>query len=154
MNRIPSLLIVTNRGHLVAYRTTETRSLEKIDTGDFAEGTEKLSDLVTDQSGAFPKTGGTATSSYESLPLEAELEMRCFRQIARQIQRIIDRENPGKWGFATPSEINGAILDGIGEPYHKKLGLNLKLDLTNSPAEEVYKRFAAAAEREHELPAG
>jgi len=144
MNKLPSLIIVTNRGHLVAYRPTETGSLQRIDTAAFSEGTDKISEIVTDQAGAFPMTG-PGTGSYESLPLVAELEVRCFRRIADKIGEIIDREKPSYWGFATPSEINGAILDHLAPQYREKISRNLKLDLTNSTHEDVAARFEKAA---------
>lgn len=146
MNTTPSLIIVTNRGHLVAYRTTSSHSLEIIDTAKFSEGTDKISDIVTDQSGSFSNGNGQGTSSYESLPFANELEQRCFRQIAERIRGIIDRQNPGKWGLATPSEINGKILEGLSEDCLRKLEINLKSDLTNSPPDQVLKRFEKAAE--------
>jgi len=143
MNKLPSLIIVTNRGHLVAYRPTETGSLQRIDTASFSEGNDKISEIVTDQAGAFPMTG-PGTGSYESLPLVAELEVRCFRRIADKIGEIIDREKPVYWGFATPSEINGAILDHLNPKHREKISRNLKLDLTNSTHEDVAARFEKA----------
>lgn len=145
MSRIPKLIIVTNRGHLIAYRTAETQSLEKIARESFTEGNEKISDIVTDQSGAFPMTGTAGTSSYESLPLVAELEVRSFRKISRKISEIIKSEHATSWGFATPSEINGAILEGLEKDDLDKLAFNLKVDITNSPPGEVYSRFERAA---------
>jgi hypothetical protein len=145
MNKIPSLIIVTNRGHLVAYRPTDTGSLQRIDSAEFSEGTDKISEIVTDQSGAFPMTGSQGTGSYESLPFVAELEVRCFRRIAEKIGEIIDREKPASWGFATPSEINGAIIDHLDPKYQKQLSRNLKLDLTNSSPADVGARFEKAA---------
>lgn len=142
----PSLIIVTNRGNLVAYRRNERGSLDVVDSETFSEGADKISEMVTDQAGAFPVGTGPATASFESLPLQAELQNRCFRQIAEKIQTIIDREKPGRWGFATSSQMNGAILDGMGEEYLRKLDTNLKLDITNSPAADVLKRFQKAAE--------
>jgi len=143
MNKLPSLIIVTNRGHLVAYRPTETGSLQRIDTAAFSEGTDKISEIVTDQAGAFPMTG-PGTGSYESLPLVEELEVRCFRRIAEKIADIIKREKPSYWGFATPSEINRAILDHLAPQYREKLSRNLKLDLTNATHEDVAARFEKA----------
>lgn len=144
MNKIPSLIIVTNRGHLVAYRPTESGSLQRIDSAEFSEGTDKISEIVTDQAGAFQMTG-PGTGSYESLPLVAELEVRCFRRIADKIGEIIDREKPASWGFATPSEINKAILDHLNPKYQEKLWRNLKLDLTNSSPGDVASRFEKMA---------
>ena len=139
--KTPALLILTDRGKLAAYKTTENDSLVPLDTTTFDEGNLKISEIVTDQAGAFPTTGGIATASYESLPLKAELEVRSFRKIRGKIADILDHENPGSWGFAAPSEINGAILDDLDEKYKKKLQTNLKLDLTNSPPKDVLKAF-------------
>jgi len=142
---IPSIIIVANRGHLVAYRKTDNGALEAVDADSFAEGTSKISELVTDQSGAFPMTGGVGTGSYESLPLVNELEVRSFRKVADKIGGILDTHKPSWWGFASPSEINGAIIDHLAERYRSNISINLKLDLTNSPKDDVYRRFEKAA---------
>ena len=145
MKTIPPLLILTNRGHFVAYRTTEAGHLDTIESSEIFEGHEKLSDIVTDQAGAYSNVGGHGTSTYERMPLTNELEMRCFRQIAAKIHSTLDREKPFCWGLATPADMNGAVLQAIGEAYQKKLALNLRLDLTNSPPDEVAARFREAA---------
>ena len=142
---IPSIIIVANRGHLVAYRKTDNGALEAIDADSFAEGTSKISEIVTDQSGAFPMTGGFGTGSYESLPLVNELEARSFRKVADKIGAVLDSHTPSWWGFASPSEINGAITDHLDERHRSKISINLKLDLTNSPKDDVYRRFEKAA---------
>ncbi len=145
MTAIPPILIVADRGHLVAYRNTERHSLEEIDHADFAEGNQKISEIVTDQAGAFTNSGTPGTGTYESMPLIAELEARSFRKIAEKVREVIDREKPRSWGFAAPGEINGAILDGIEDQYQDRLACNLKLDLTNSKPGDVYTRFEKAA---------
>lgn len=144
MKSIPSLIIVTDRGHLIAYRIDDSGQIHRIDSTTFSEGNDRISDIVTDQAGAFPTTAGVATASFESLPLVAELEMRCFRQIATKIREIIDREHASTWAFATPSEINGAILDGLGDSYLKRLAINLKRDIVNVPQIEIKERFEKA----------
>lgn len=146
---IPSIIIVANRGHLVAYRKTDNGALEVIDSGSFAEGNSKISDIVTDQAGAFPVSGGPGTGSYESLPLVAELEVRSFRKVADKIGEILDGDKGSWWGFASPSEINGAITDHLQERHRSKISINLKSDLTNSPKDDVYRRFEKAA-NEHQ----
>ena len=141
MKSVPSLLIVANRGKLVAYRTTEAGALEAAESVSFKEGNQKVSEMVTDQSGAFPVSGSTGTAAYESMPMLAELEVRCFRQIREKIGEILAKWKPGSWGFATPSEINGAVLDDLDPRYHQTLKTNLRLDLTNSPPDAVLKAF-------------
>ncbi|MBX3741571.1 MAG: host attachment protein [Akkermansiaceae bacterium] len=142
---LPSIIIAANRGHLVAYRKTENDSLQPIDNASFKEGNANISDLVTDQAGAFPMSGTPGTGSFESLPLVAELEVRSFRKVAERIGRILDEEDIPWWGFASPSEINGAILDHLKPQYREKVSISLKSDLTNSPKEQVYQSFAKAA---------
>lgn len=137
MNTIPSLIIVTDRGHLIAYRYDDSGQMHRIDSATFAEGNQRVSEIVTDQAGAFPTPGGLATGSVESMPFLAELEMRCFRQIAAKIREIIDREQASCWAFVTPSEINGAILDDVGDSYLQGLAINLKRNLTNVPQDEL-----------------
>jgi hypothetical protein len=140
MKDFPPLLILTNRGHLVAYRPTESGHLELIDSLEPMEGNVKISDLVTDQAETFP-TDGPGTSAYESMPLIDELEIRSLRQIAGKMEEILEREEPASWGFSAKSVINQAILELLPDECLENLSINLKLDLTNSPPVGVRSRF-------------
>lgn len=140
MKSLPSILILTNRGRMVAYRSTQSGSLEQFDSLEPMEGNRNISDLVTDQAGAFP-TDGPGMSSYESLPLVDELRIRADRQIAGKIGEILEEQRPYSWGFAAASEINAGILDLLGDEWKGNLVCNLKLDLTNTPPGEVRERF-------------
>ncbi|RYD18842.1 MAG: hypothetical protein EOP88_21180 [Verrucomicrobiaceae bacterium] len=141
MKTVPPLIIVADRGKLIAYRTTETGSLQVIQTATFKEGNQKVSEMVTDQSGAFPVSGSTGTAAYESMPMLAELEVRSFRSIREKIVEILGSEKPFSWGFATPSEINKAVLDDLDNRYTERLQTNLKLDLVNSRPDAILKAF-------------
>lgn len=90
-------------------------------------------------------SGTPGTGSFENMPMEAELEVRCFRKIAARIGRILEEEELPWWGFASPSEINGAILDHLKPDYRDKISINLKSDLTNSPKDQVYRSFEKVA---------
>jgi hypothetical protein len=118
-------------------RPTPAGHLDVIDSLEPMEGNVKISDLVTDQAGAFP-TGGPGTAAYENLPLAEELEIRALRQIAERIEEILEREGAGTWGFSALPELNGAMLELLSGECRKRLVLNLKLDLTNSPPTEVH----------------
>lgn len=141
MKPLPPVIIAADRGHLVAYRSSEGERLHLIDTAEFAEGNRKLSDLVTDQAGAFPNTGGIGTSSAERMPLVAEMEVRCFRQIADAIQRILANESPHWWGLAAPSEIHGAIVNHLHAADRERLSKHVRKNLVNSPANDVEEAF-------------
>ena len=144
--KLPPVLILANRGKLVAYRHTEEGPLEPLEVLEPMEGNRSLSEIVTDQAGAFPTGGGPGTASYESLPLLEEMDLRSERKIAARIETILSREEAPAWGFAAASEVNGAILDHLRKEWREAVRFNLKRDLTNIPRDEVLARFEEAAE--------
>ncbi|MEZ0276890.1 MAG: host attachment protein [Roseimicrobium sp.] len=152
-NKLPDLIIAADRGRLVAYTPNQFGSLKALQSEEIPEGLNKLSEQVTDQAGRFPKSGpnrgnggnSTVTSSAESLPLEAEMEMKSFRKVAASIESLVNQRQPKTWGFAAPSEINGAILDGVDAKVKQNLATNLRLDLVNVPADQIAKRFGNGA---------
>ena len=144
MNALPSLIIVADRGHQIAYRSNDNGSLEKIASSAVEEGNKKISEIVSDQAGVFANPGGYGLSSAERLPMVEELEVRCVRKIAITIAEWVAKEDARWWCFAAPSEINGAILDALDDGTRDKLSTNLKLDLTNSPPADVEAKFRKA----------
>lgn len=148
MKTLPSLIIAADRGHFVAYEPNAEGTLIAIRADDIPEGLNKLSEQVTDKAGAFPVGGatgrGTTTATAERLTLEAEIEMQSFRKIAARIESLVKRKSPKEWGFAAPSEINGAILDGVDKGIKESLKVNLRLDLVNVPAPQLRRFFSEA----------
>jgi hypothetical protein len=141
------LLIVADRGRLLAYAVDESpRGPAPIllNAVHFAEGQQRLGEQVTDKAGAFPMAGsGThQNSAAERMKLVAELEMRTFRRAATCIAQLVKDLQPESWGFAAPSEINGAILDGIEPTVRARLAQNVARDLTNTPREKLLGHFA------------
>jgi hypothetical protein len=145
MNDFPDLLILANRGRLVAYRPTGEGHLEEVESLEPMEGNEKISDLVTDQAEAFP-TDDSGTAGYESMPFTEEMEIRSLRQIAGKIEEVFAREEVRTWGFAAAPELNKAILEEVPAEILDSLSFNLRLDLTNSPPTDVHERFQEARE--------
>jgi hypothetical protein len=148
-NKLPDLIIAADRGRLIAYTPNASGSLKAVRAEEIPEGRQKLSEQVTDKAGAFPMMGpnrgsgvnGTFTGSAERLTLEAEIEMQSFRRVASDIEALVTRHHPKTWGFAAPSEINGAILDGLNPQLKENLVTNLRLDLVNMPADQLAKKF-------------
>jgi hypothetical protein len=112
-----------------------------IDSSEFSEGRQKLSEQLTDKAGAFPAGNGQATAAAERMTLTAELEMRTFRHIVERITALLREHHPETWAFAAPSEINGAILDGLDPALRGRLKQNLTRDLTRIPADELVEHF-------------
>jgi hypothetical protein len=149
MKPFPSLLVVADRGRLVAYLTADNGALRLHATTAIEEGREKLSELVTDQAGAFPNPGSVGTSAAERLPLEKELETRCIRQIAADIEKLLAEEGHPIWGFAAPPEVLAATADHLNREALGCLALRVPKDLVNAPPLEVREAFEKAAELAH-----
>jgi len=149
MNPLPSLLIVADRGRLVAYHLDENGTPRLHDTLEIQEGNEKISELVTDQAGAFPNPGNVGTSSAERLPLERELEARCIRQLAAGIDKILSAGGVPIWGLAAPSDLLASIIDHLQREVLEPLAIRVPKDLVNSPPQDVKAAFEKAAELAH-----
>jgi hypothetical protein len=147
MKTLPPVIIATDRGHLIAYRLEEGDRPRVLATEEFTEGNTKLSDLVTDQAGAFPMTGSIGTGSAERMPLVAELEMRCFRKISEKIHSILRDEKAGRWALVAPSEIHGAIVDFLAAEDRETLALQLKRNLVKVPSKELVEALHQEAGR-------
>jgi len=147
--KLPSLLILADRGHFLAYSVASTSrgaSVKLMVSTELTEAQERLGEKLTDKAGSFPVvgTGVHANSSAERMSLSAELESRTFRDIAKKIEAIVNEKQPESWAFAAPSEINSAILDGLGARTHQRLIQNLRRDLTRVPPREMLERFTSA----------
>ena len=83
MITLPPILIVSDRGHFIADRFQDGSVVEVLDHQDFSEGTDKISELVTDQAGRFASGGtdGYRHSAAERPTMVMELENRCVRHI-------------------------------------------------------------------------
>ena len=148
MTTLPPILIVTDRGHFVAYHVNSGSVPEVIDRAAFSEGTEKISELVTDQAGRFPSGGtdGYRQSAIERPRLELELQMRCVRHIAERITELLNTHSGG-WGLAAPGEILHPILEHLSAEVTSRHQLSLPKDLVKIPATEIADHFLKA--RQH-----
>src|SRR5437667_8224267 len=89
-----SLIIVTDRGSLKAYRVDETPtrgpSLHLVQAFDLTDAHGKLVDKVSDMAGRFPVTNGAgshqgAASIAEKTQIELETHRRIEKQLADEI---------------------------------------------------------------------
>lgn len=142
MTTLPPILIVTDRGHFVAYRLHPGESPQVLQRADFSEGTDKISEIVTDQAGRFASGGvnGSRHSAAERPKLVLELESRCVRHIAERITEVLT-EHSGTWGLAAPGEIIHTILDHLSPELRKRLHVNLSKDLVKVPVGEIAGHF-------------
>jgi hypothetical protein len=146
----PSFLIIADRGGLKAFAVEQTPNrgpaLRLVNSLELVDAHGKFRDKFTDQAGSFPNGGsdGQGNSIAERQELQAEMETRIFRQLASRITTLLREHQPSAWGFAAPSEINGAIIDGLDRDLHERLRWNLKRDLINTDPSELLSRFEGA----------
>jgi len=132
-----SLIIVTDRGGLKAYRVDETPtrgpSLQLVQAFNITDAHGRLLDKVTDQAGRFPVSDGAgmhhAASIAERTQLDTETDRRIYKQLADQIVKIIERGGKDGWSFAAPAEIHSAIVDLLPAAARNRIVEHVKSDL-------------------------
>src|SRR5437762_8400773 len=98
-----SLIIVTDRGSLKAYKVSKTPTrgphLELVQAFDTTNAHGRLQDKLTDQAGAFPSGAapGQMNSIAERSGIDTENDRRIHKQLADSITEIAEREGKDGW---------------------------------------------------------
>lgn len=143
-----TVIIAANLGHLKAFRLTETpqgtRRLELAKEIEFPDAHGRIQDRVTDMAGRFPVGDGTGLSMAhgEALKAELEVERRLVKEVAEQIESILNAERPEYWHLAATSGIHQALLNELPAELRQRVIRHVQADLTNVPAPEVLAHFA------------
>ena len=129
-----SLIIVTDRGSLKAYKVTETPSrgphLQLVQAFDTTDAHGRYQDKLTDQAGSFP--GGAVPgqmNSPERTGIDIENDRRICKQLADSIAEIAEREGKEGWSFAAPASIHSAIVELLPPEVRGKIVEYVKSDL-------------------------
>jgi hypothetical protein len=131
-----SLVIVTDRGSLKAYRVDETPtrgpSLQLVQAFDITDAHGKLGDKVTDLAGRFPVSDGAGVHHGASIAerhLETETDRRIYKQLADQIVKIAKSDGVEGWSFAAPASMHAAIVDLLPADVRDRIVEHVKSDL-------------------------
>ena len=133
-----SLVIVTDRGSLKAYRVNETPtrgpSLQLVQAFNMTDAHGRLIDKVSDLAGRFPVTEGAGThrgpaSTAERTQLATETDRRIQKELADQIAKIVSHNGKDGWSFAAPAEIHTAIVDLLPANVRQRIVEHVKSDL-------------------------
>ena len=145
-----SLIIVTDRGSLKAYRVNETPtrgpSLQLVQALNITDAHGRFIDKVSDLAGRFPVTNGAgphhgAGSISERTQLATETDRRIHRELADQIAKIVSPNGKEGWSFAAPAEIHGAIVDLLPAPIRDRIVEHVKSDLVKVEPAKLVSRF-------------
>jgi len=132
-----SLIIVTDRGGLKAYRVDETPtrgpSLQLVQAFNITDAHGRLVDKVTDQAGRFPVSDGAgmhhAASIAERTQLDTETDRRIYKQLADQITKIVKSDAIEGWSYAAPAEMHSAVVDLLPSDVRQRIVEHVKSDL-------------------------
>jgi hypothetical protein len=145
-----SLIIVTDRGGLKAYRVNQTPtrgpSLQLVQAFNITDAHGRLVDKVSDLAGRFPVSHGAGThhgaaSIAEPTQLEAETDRRIQKEIADQITKIVSSNGKEGWSFAAPSEIHSAIVELLPPAVRDRIVEHVKSDLVKVEPAKLISRF-------------
>ena len=149
-----SLIIVTDRGSLKAYRVDETPtrgpSLKLVQAFDVTDAHGKFVDKVTDLAGRFPVSDGAggrhANSIAERTQLETETDRRIHKQLADQIAKIVESDGVKGWSFAAPASIHAAIVDLLPRKVRDRIVEHVKSDLVKTEPSKLPAHFRSLQE--------
>ena len=145
-----SLVIVTNRGSLKAYRVNETPtrgpSLQLVQAFDITDAHGRLIDKVSDLAGRFPVTEGAgahrgAASIAERTQLATEMDRRIQKELADQIAKIVSQNGKEGWSFAAPAEIHTAIVDLLPAAMRQRIVEHVRSDLVKVDTARLISHF-------------
>ncbi len=144
-----SLIIVTDRGSLKAYRVNETPtrgpSLQLVQAFNITDAHGRLVDKVSDLAGRFPVSDGAggrhANSIAERTQLETETDRRIHKELADQIVKIVSSNGKEGWSFAAPAEIHTAIVDLLPAAVRDRIVEHVKSDLVKTEPAKLPAHF-------------
>ena len=149
-----SLIIVTDRGSLKAYRVDDTPtrgpSLKLVQAFNVTDAHGRLVDKVTDLAGRFPVSDGAggrhANSIAERTQLETETDRRIHKQLADQIAKIVESDGVEGWSFAAPASIHAAIVDLLPRKVRDRIVEHVKSDLVKTEPSKLPAHFRSLQE--------
>ena len=145
-----SLVIVTDRGSLKAYRVSETPtrgpSLQLVQAFDITDAHGRLGDKLSDLAGRFPVTEGAGArrgpaSIAERTQWATEMDRRIQKELADQIAKIVSENGKDGWSFAAPAEIHAAIVDLLPAGIRQRIVEHVKSDLVKVEAARLTRHF-------------
>jgi hypothetical protein len=141
-----SLVIVTDRGSLKAYRVDETPnrgpSLQLVQAFDVTDAHGKLMDKVTDFAGRFGDGGASHQgASIAETKLENETDRRIYKQLADQITKLVKSDGGQGWSFAAPAKLHAAIFELLPREVRSSIVEHVKSDLVKVDAAKLATHF-------------
>ena len=144
-----SLIIVTDRGSLKAYKVKQTPtrgpSLQLVQAFDMTDAHGRMTDKLSDMAGGFPVNAGGAgrhmNGIAERTQLETETDRRICKQLVDEIVKVVKSDGAEGWSFAAPAAIHGAIVDLLPAAVRNCIVEHVKSDLVKTEPAKLASHF-------------
>jgi len=147
MGELKAFEVKRNEG-LVENKMKISYSLEALNDISYIDAHERVQDIVSDSAGRFGNSrdragrlGDSRGSIGENHNLETERKKRSVKDVASDINAIIENEKPKQLLLAFPQESNAQLLDELTQETRNVLVKNVGLNLINANTAEILSHF-------------
>ncbi len=141
-----TIIIIADLGELKVFKVIKhegivgnelktSYSLELISDLDYIATHKKISELVSDKAGNFK--GG----NIEDNKLEDQIEKRTVKDIAADIESVVNDQQPKQLFIAFPKESNRQLLDALSPQTKDMIVKNVKLNLIKEDKNKILSFF-------------
>ena len=159
MNYENTMVIVANLGELKAFNVKRSEgvvenemkvshSLESLNDIDYIDPHKRVQDIVSDSAGRLGSSrdraeifGSSRSSIGENHNLETERKRRSTKDVASDINAIVENEKPRQLLLAFPQELNAQLLEGLTQETKNILTKNITSDLVKTKKDEILSHF-------------
>lgn len=154
-----TVVIVADMGELKAFEVKKNKglvenemkvsySLKALDDIYYGNAHKKVQDITTDSAGRFgnssnraQRLGETGASIGENHNLDTERKKRSIKDVASDIDTIIQNKNPKELFLAFPQELNAQLVDELTQETKNILVKNVGSNLVNTNTDEILSHF-------------
>lgn len=140
---LSKLVIVADLQHFKLFAIKQNQagreSLELLLSSDSLDIHQKVCEKVSDRKGNFQSSRGSGSG--EDHHIAEEEEFRRIKELAKQVSTVLQEHDHESWCFAAPKAINHQITELLTPDIKKTLTVNLPLDLTKIPADQLLEHF-------------
>ena len=121
-------------------------SLEALDDISYIDAHKRVQDIVSDSAGRLggsvsPNAGKSGRSIGEKHNLGIERKKRSVKDVANDINAIVEKEKPKQFLLAFPQESNAQLLDELTQETKNILAKNITSDLIKTNKGEILSHF-------------
>ncbi len=145
-----TLIVVADLGELKVYKPVKHEaivngghdlkiswSLELLTDLDYIATHKKISDIVSDKAGNFKGV------NVEDNKVEDEIEKRTLKDVAADIESVVEHEKPKKLFLAFPKEMHPSLMEELSAETKAIITKNLQADLVKEDKNKLLAHFTA-----------